>query len=127
MSRARSKGYNDELTREFLVSLLHYDELTGVFTWRSNRPKVRAGDVAGTRSSHDYWQISIRDKVYSAHRLAWFYVHGTWPSRVIDHIDGDRMNNRIDNLRDVSTKENINGFRRVPIGWTWRFSRPYHF
>lgn len=127
MGRPRSPKYNDELTRDALVSLLHYDELTGIFTWRHDRGHGLAGKVAGTRTLHGYWQISINDRLYRAHRLAWFYVHGVWPARVLDHIDGDRLNNRLNNLRDISPKENVNAFRRIPAGWTWRFSRPYHF
>lgn len=63
---------------------------------RSNRA-VRAG----TRNSCGYIRIIIEGKAYLAHRLVWLYVYGEFPRADIDHINGDRADNRIANLRDV--------------------------
>jgi len=56
--------------------------------------------------SGGYWRIKVGDRSTLAHRLAWFYVNGTWPDRAIDHIDANKLNNRISNLRLASVKQN---------------------
>jgi hypothetical protein len=60
----------------------------------------------------DYVLISVNERLYRAHRLAWLYTTGQWPAHVIDHIDGDAGNNRLANLREVTTAENIRNQRR---------------
>ena len=91
-----------------LKHLLQYDPATGVFTWLSGK---RSGKAAGFLQSHGYLQIQICDKAYYAHRLAWLFVHGELPDKVIDHVDGDRRNNAISNLRCVSQGENLQNQR----------------
>lgn len=101
-----------------LRTLLSYDEKTGIFRWlvRPNR-SVRAGDVAGALRGHGYVAIGLSGKKYAAHRLAWLYVHGEWPSGQIDHIDGDRSNNAIANLRDATNAENQHN--KAKRGYSW--------
>ncbi len=102
-----------DLTAQRLRELLHYDPETGVFTWSvrtSNRIKV--GDVAGTGSGQGRWQILVDGHLFLAHRLAWFYVYGHWPTHGIDHRDGNPLNNRIENLRDVLPSVNSQNLHR---------------
>lgn len=87
------------LTAERLRELLVYDSLTGVFTWRVARGGVEIGQIGGTLTSYGYWQITVDRKLYRAHRLAWFYVYGVFPPQHLDHINGDRADNQIVNLR----------------------------
>lgn len=92
---------------------LRYDPATGKFYWcerTSNR--VRVGEEAGktNRNSDGYKTINVFGKAYKAHRLAWFYTHGVWPDQ-IDHINGDRLDNRIENLRSVSCQHNTHNQR----------------
>jgi len=61
---------------------------------------------AGTINDQGYRQISVSGKNYKAHRLIWLYVHGRWPNEV-DHIDHDQLNNRIENLREVTHRDNM--------------------
>jgi hypothetical protein len=86
------------VTQARLKEALNYDPETGVFT--RNGCKVGSDDGAG------YLQASVGNCSYRLHRLAWLYVHGEWPNGVIDHINGDRSDNRIANLRDVSQRAN---------------------
>jgi len=85
--------------------LLTYDPYTGLFTWLvdaySNKVK---GKIAGS-IKEGYINISIDRKLYRAHRLAWLYVNGVFPSE-IDHINRVKSDNRICNLREVSRSEN---------------------
>lgn len=94
------------LTQKRLKQVLSYDFYTGIFTWNIYKKCVRKGDIAGRVESNGYSKIGIDYKSYLSHRLAWFYVYGYWPG-VIDHIDRNRSNNAIDNLREVTPAENL--------------------
>lgn len=94
----------EQRAREFL----QYDPESGQFVWKVSKGTARAGDVAGASlRKNGYYAISIDGRRYYAHRLAWLFVHGKMPAQCIDHIDGDRTNNRIANLRDVPARINF--------------------
>lgn len=107
----------EHLTAARLREIIHYDPDTGHFT-RKVRAAQRhqAGDRADfaikTGPMTGYCRVGIDSRRYLAHRLAWLYVHGDWPSNCIDHIDADRGNNRISNLRDVTDEVNRENMRR---------------
>lgn len=94
------------ITAERLRALLEYDPDTGIFRWRPGRRRVPDGMVAGAYRLKGYIDIRIDQRGYGAHRLAWMYVHGVWPV-VIDHVNGNRSDNRICNLRSVTHGENL--------------------
>jgi hypothetical protein len=105
------------LTAEKVREALDYDPETGVFLWKVDRcargkgVRMRAGSLAGGPTACGYWRVFI-GRNYQAHRLAWLYVYGEWPSREIDHIDGDRRNNRIANLRLATSLQNKGNMKR---------------
>lgn len=88
------------LTQELLIDRLSYSPITGEFLWRKS--EMAAGCIA----KHGYRVIRIDGVLYYAHRLAWLYMHGEWPTKFIDHINLNKTDNRIINLRDVSPADN---------------------
>lgn len=104
----------ERITQSELQSLLTYDPATGHFHWRElvgYRSKV-SGKLAGTLSSRGYIYININSRPMTAHRLAWLYVFGEWPNLQIDHINGVRSDNRLENLRLATRHENMRNAKR---------------
>ena len=93
------------LTQENLRRLLSYDFESGRFTWLRGSSRSPVGGRAGCLSN-GYLVIRVDGVLRRAHRLAWLYVHGYWPTDDIDHINGDRTDNRIANLRCVTRGQN---------------------
>lgn len=103
------------LSHDRLCHLLSYDSETGVFRWRvSNSRRRAAGSVAGHVTTDGRVQLRIDKKLYKAHRVAWFYVHGRWPEHLLDHINGNPTDNRLCNLREVNNRQNAMNMRLKP-------------
>lgn len=95
------------LTQEYLKSIIHYDPETGLFSWlQSTSFRIKIGDIAGSKTIHNYLVIRINGKIYYAHRLAFLYVTGEWPEKHVDHIDLNRTNNKWLNIRPSTVSEN---------------------
>lgn len=135
----------DNLSADLLRQIISYDPETGVFTWCERPPEMFnpgrwgskvhscqcwnsnfAGTVAGSIApTTGYRHIRINGYTYLAHRLAWLYVTGFWPVAYLDHINGERADNRFANIREATwgqnqankprSKNNISGFKGV--GW----------
>ena len=91
----------------FLEEYLEYNIDSGKFTWvKSPARVVKAGSAAGRLRPDGYVNIQIKGRLYFAHRLAWLITHREWPEDQIDHINGNRADNRISNLRKVSRAQN---------------------
>lgn len=112
-----------EITSKIIRELLHYDTDTGVFTWRRRDLKWfgherdckrwnnrYAGKTAGSLhtkpNGYQFVEITLFKRPYKAHRVAWLYVTGSWPSDGIDHINRNPTDNRFVNLREATTLEN---------------------
>lgn len=95
-----------ELTQDILKEQLSYDPETGLFTrliCLAKRSKV--GDIVGYKEPSNYIRIYIAGKNYQAHRLVWLYIYGCFPPADIDHINCNRSDNRLSNLREATRSE----------------------
>lgn len=122
--------------RELAMSLLNYDSVTGLFTWARDWYQCKSGDIAGNINLDGYRVIGLFGKDQYAHRLAWLFVTGNQPDFDIDHIDGNKSNNSISNLRDVpnsinsqnlikarsTNKSKLLGVSKNPDSLKWRAS-----
>lgn len=97
------------VTAKSLRSRFAYSEESGIFTYKDNLSgqNIQAGDVAGYVRDNGYRYICVGNRQYSAHRLVWLYAYGQWPSRLIDHKNGDKSDNRIANLREATVSQNL--------------------
>lgn len=104
MTRPR---FIDDISADVARAALSYDPGTGQLTRLTG---CSAGAPAGFFRGTGYIGVSVRNRTYPAHRIAWLITYGHWPTGEIDHIDGDKANNRLANLRDVP--KSINGHNR---------------
>ena len=117
---------NERITKERASELVCYCPDSGRLTWRA-RPdsafsSVRvariwntkyAGREAGQIGSRGYREVWLDGHIYKGHRIAWLMAKGQWPDGDIDHVNGDRSDNRLCNLRDVSRSVNAQNQRRA--------------
>src|ERR1700677_4278465 len=95
------------LTLARLHELVIYDPETGIFLGNDGvLNKSRVGKILGAKHPCGYLQVAVGGRKYLSHRLAWFMMTNQWPKHQIDHIDGDKKNNRFANLREATQAEN---------------------
>jgi hypothetical protein len=101
---------NSAVTQARVKELFVYAPDTGVITRRvsvGRHGRHKKGSVVGTNQNHGYLVIGVDGRVYMAHRIAWLYTYGRWPAGDLDHINQDKKDNRIANLREVTRSQNM--------------------
>ncbi len=119
MPTRSNRAKDPDVPIDHVRSLWEYNPGTGEFTWRVFRhPCSYPGDVAGyvaaNRGNKSYVRMKCAGRLVFAHRLAWFYMTGAWPKREIDHINGDGLDNRWENLREADrflNNRNLTGLK----------------
>jgi hypothetical protein len=95
-----------QLSIDELRALFVYEPATGALKWKKRTHwRMRDDLQAGTMAKHGYREIMFGGKKYYVHRIAWAMTYGEWPSE-IDHINRDRLDNRLANLRQVTSSQN---------------------
>lgn len=107
------------MERSELLKLVTYNREEGkLYWWNPPQPNTKRlmGKEAGTINVHGYSILMYRKKGYLIHRLIWLIEKGTWPKGVVDHINGIKTDNRIENLRDVTFTQNTRNTYRHRAG-----------
>jgi len=95
-----------DLTEEQANKYFTYEEETGNLIWKACKgARAQIGDIAGCITDQGYRSIQLNGKAYRAHRLVFLLHHGYVPE-ILDHINNDRSDNRIENLRAVTPLQN---------------------
>lgn len=96
-----------KVNKRNIIDVLTYEPETGKFFWKKSiGKKTVVGAEAGSVDNSGYSKIKIYGRTYRAHRLAWLLINGEWPKKEIDHVNGIRNDNRIENLRLANSRQN---------------------
>lgn len=96
------------LTQAFLKEKFNYDPATGIFS----RISKRCRNPNGVQDKDGYIRFRINGRTYSGHRMAWIYMNGHDSRFLIDHVNGDKSDNRIENLREATSSQNLHNAKR---------------
>jgi hypothetical protein len=94
------------LTLELVNKYLTYNKETGNLYQSKKRPKIKVGSIAGGINATGYRYIQLEGRKYPAHHIIWLIETGNLPKKILDHIDGNPLNNHISNLREATIKQN---------------------
>jgi hypothetical protein len=109
-ARSIPSDRNSQEVIEEARRLFFYHAETGLILrrcyWCGKHVGEQAGKVSFGHTGVEYRYVTIFSRLYASHRVAWLLYYGTWPSSLIDHRDGDGCNNRIENLRESTKRQN---------------------
>ena len=97
-----TKSQREKLTQKRVRALFDCDPETGLLTWKVNKGRIKAGQLAGGMFKSGYLAVGVDCSRYYSHRVIWLWYYGYFPENDIDHVNRDRFDNRICNLREVS-------------------------
>ena len=103
----------DVISAQEVRDLFNYDSETGLMTRKLKRGKCFVGDAVGSADMHGYLTVRVGVRSYKVHRIIWLHAYGHWPSGDVDHINGERSDNRLSNLRDVCRASNLQNQRKA--------------
>ena len=106
------RDLEDAITSEYLNEIFSYTESTGILRNKRVQRGIQYGQEAGNNGV--YSSVRIQGRVFRVHRVIWCMVYGTWPSDLIDHINGDRRDNRLSNLREATRAMNARNKKAPP-------------
>lgn len=95
------------LTQDRVKELFHYNPRTGDLLWRVSVPSRLFGTAVGRIEKSGYRVFMYDGVKYLAHRVAWLWMTGSWPAVYIDHVNGEKADNRWPNLREADAAQNI--------------------
>jgi hypothetical protein len=99
-----------EMTQKKIKKLIHYDPVSGFVMAKVNfGTRTKVGDIIKSKKNK-YLRLQINNRRYVLHRLIWLYMTGSFPEKYIDHINHDKTDNRWENLREVSHRDNCRNF-----------------
>ena len=96
----------DSITATQVREVLDYEPETGLLRWRKSRRGAKQGTIAGCKTSQGYVNIRVLGRYGRAHRVIWLWMTGDWPKKWIDHINGNPSDNRWNNLRECTPRQN---------------------
>lgn len=94
------------LTQSRLKEVVEYDPDTGIFVRKEHTRRVVAGSTVGTKRSNGYLAMRIDNELYYLHRLVFLYMLGALPTDNVDHVNGNKTDNRFTNLREATVSQN---------------------
>lgn len=110
------------LTRKEILKFFIYDKERGVLIWRHHWSKSHVTRFVGKEVTSEsereglrYIRVRLKDQLFLVHRIIWFLEKNDWPD-LIDHIDGNGRNNRIENLRVATKRQNMQNMRKHRSG-----------
>ena len=101
----------------------NFYQINGIVYWKKKYKRFKSGQVAGCITGAGYWYIEFKRNRYPRSKIVWCLVNGSWPEagKILDHINRNKLDDSISNLRCVSTKENC--YNRGARGYFWETAR----
>jgi hypothetical protein len=103
---ATTKEIKSGLTRDYVLEHLSCDAKNGLLFWRNTGGRKRTGASAGSLCHNGYVYVRLDGMMHKRSRLLWFVHHGEWPNNELDHINRVRTDDRLVNLRNVTSAQN---------------------